>query len=373
MRLGYDAKRAFHNKSGLGNYSRDIIRIMMEYFPSNEFVLYNPKPGKINWLAQNTLARIQYPESFIWKKLPGLWRQTAISKQIEKDGIDIYHGLSGEIPRDLNKKGTKVAVTIHDLLFVRFPELYKPIDRKIYRNKFAFASQNADVVIAISEQTKRDIIEFLGCDEKKIKVHYQGCHPIFKRVFSMTDRHALLKELNLPEKFILNVGTLEKRKNALSILQAIKDSDHHLVLVGKSTNYVDELKSFIAVNKMEGKVHFLHGLSIEKLAVLYQAATVFCYPSIFEGFGIPIIESLFSRTAVITSSGSCFAEAGGPDSVYVAPNNIPSLKNQINDLMENETRRQQMEEAGFMFVQKFRDEIIAEKLMDIYTELYEEL
>ena len=184
MRLGYDAKRAFHNNSGLGNYSRDIIRIMMEYFPSNEFVLYNPKAGKNKWLPKNSAARIQYPESFIWKKLPGLWRQTAISKQIAKDRIEIYHGLSGEIPRGINKDLTKVIVTIHDLLFLRFPELYKPIDRKIYLNKFSFASQNADVVIAISEQTKRDIIEFLGCDERKIKVHYQGCHKAFKKEFS---------------------------------------------------------------------------------------------------------------------------------------------------------------------------------------------
>src|SRR5690606_17169071 len=100
----------------------------------------------------------------------------------------------------------------------------------------------------------------------------------------------------------------EKRKNILSLLEAIKDLEYHLVLVGKETKYTDVLKKFIMVNEMQDRVHFLRGIAMNDLATLYQAATLFCYPSIFEGFGIPVIEALYSKTAVITSSGSCFAE-----------------------------------------------------------------
>ncbi len=370
MRLGYDAKRAFHNSSGLGNYSRDIIRIMSENFPGNEFFLYNPKSkGNKKWLPENNHVQIRYPDTFFWKKFSGLWRQSAISKQIAKDKIDIYHGLSGEIPRGLDKAVSKVIVTIHDLIFMRYPELYKAIDRKIYLNKFAYAAKNADVVIAISEQTKRDIVEFLNCDEKKIIVHYQGCHPVFKKQFSFSHQEEIRKKRNLPEKFILNVGTLEERKNALSILQAVRDSNYHVVLVGRFTDYVKKLKQFIEDNQMQERVHFLHDIEIEELAVLYQMAVLFCYPSVFEGFGIPIIESLFSKTAVITSAGGCFSEAGGPDSIYVDTSDVPELRDQINDLMENEERRQRMEEAGFEFVQKFTDESIGKNLMRIYEDL----
>ncbi len=370
MRLGYDAKRAFHNSSGLGNYSRDIIRIMSEYFPENEFILYNPKSkGNKKWLPENNHVQIRYPDTFFWKRFSGLWRQSAISKQIAKDKIDIYHGLSGEIPRGLDKSVSKVIVTIHDLIFMRYPELYKAIDRKIYLNKFSYAAKNSDVVIAISEQTKRDIVQFLNCDEKKIIVHYQGCHPVFKKQFSISRQEETRKKRNLPEKFILNVGTLEERKNALSILQAVRNSNYHVALVGRPTDYVKKLRQFIEENQMQERVHFLYNIDIEELAILYQLATLFCYPSVFEGFGIPIIEALFSKTAVITSAGGCFSEAGGPDSVYVNPGDIPELSAQIDDLMENEERRKSMEDAGYEFVQKFRDEAIGKNLMKIYQDL----
>lgn len=371
MRLGYDAKRAFHNSSGLGNYSRDIIRIMSENFPESEYILYNPKSkGNKKWLPENNHVQICYPDTFFWKKFSGLWRQTAISKQIAKDKIDIFHGLSGEIPRGLDKSVSKVIVTIHDLIFMRYPELYKAIDRKIYLNKFAYAAKNADVVIAISEQTKRDIVHFLDCEEKKIIVHYQGCHPVFKKQFSISRKEEIRKKRNLPVKFILNVGTLEERKNAFSILQAVKDSNYHVVLVGRPTDYVKEMQQFIEENQIQERVHFLHDIEIDELAILYQLATLFCYPSVFEGFGIPIIEAMFSKTAVITSTGSCFSEAGGPDSVYVNPGDIPELTAQINDLMENIERRKNIEEAGYEFVQKFTDESIGKNLMKIYQDLY---
>lgn len=371
MRLGYDAKRAFHNSSGLGNYSRDIIRIMREYFPGNEFILYNPKSkGNKKWLPENIHVQIRYPESFFWKKFSGLWRQTAISTQIAKDKIDIYHGLSGEIPRGFNRSVSKAVVTIHDLIFMRYPELYKSIDRKIYLNKFAYAAKNADVVIAISEQTKQDIVQYLKCDEEKIIVHYQGCQPVFKQKFSISKLEEVRKKRNLPEKFILNVGTLEERKNSLFILQAVRNSNYHIVLVGRPTDYVTQLKQFIKENKMEERVHFLYNVEMEELAVLYQLATLFCYPSVFEGFGIPIIEALFSKTAVISTAGGCFAEAGGSASVYVNTGDISELNAQINDLMENEERRKSMEESGYKFVQKFTDESIGKNLMKIYKDLF---
>ena len=370
MRFGYDAKRAFHNFSGLGNYSRDMIRILSNQFPDQYYILYNPKPSKLDWIKESEHLKIHYPKSKLWKTFSSLWRQRAVSNQIKEDKIDLYHGLSGEIPRGIDRSKTKVVVTIHDLIFMRFPELYKPVDRKIYFSKVNSAVQNSDVIITISKQTKNDIIHFFQTDESKIKVHYQGCNPEFKKQYSLSTKNNLRERFNLPEKFILNVGTLEKRKNILSILQAIKDLSYHLVLVGKPTKYFNDLKAFIDENHMEQRIHFVHGLQMKELAALYQAATLFCYPSVFEGFGIPIIESLFSKTAVITSSGSCFEEAGGPGSVYVKAGDISHLRNEISDLMENEIRRHRIEELGYAFVQKFNDENVGNGMMKIYQELF---
>ncbi len=369
MRFGYDAKRAFHNNSGLGNYSRDIIRIMSQQFPENKYILYNPKPSKSRRVIEGENIQTVYPSSAFWKLSPALWRQIGITKHLKKDEIHLYHGLSGEITHKIDKKATKVIVTIHDLIPERFPELYTAVDRRIYRAKLKYAVDHADIVIAISEQTKQDIGRFLNADSSKIRVHYQGCHEAFKTEYSSKEKQEFKADFSLPEKFILNVGTLEKRKNVLSLLQAIKDLPYQLVLVGKQTNYADVLKEYIRANNMQNRVHFLQDLTMNQLAILYQAATLFCYPSIFEGFGIPIIEALYSKTAVITSSGSCFAEAGGPASVYVQPGDVSELKDSINHLMQSSEERKRMEDVGFEFVQKFNDENVGNELMKIYSEL----
>ena len=369
MRVGYDAKRAFHNDAGLGNYSRDIIRIMSQQFAENEYILYNPKPSVSGRVFESKNIRTVYPSSSFWKMSPGLWRQIGITKELKKDRIDLYHGLTGEIARGIDQDVTKVIVTIHDLIPERFPQLYKPVDRTIYRAKLKYAVNHADLVIAISEQTKADIIRYLNGDPAKIRVHYQGCHADFKKKYFSEEIENVRQSFSLPQKFILNVGTLEKRKNVLSLLQALKDLPYHLVFVGKQTKYVAVLKEFIRANNMQERVHFLQGITMNQLAILYQAATLFCYPSIFEGFGIPVIEALYSRTAVITSAGSCFSEAGGPDSLYVQPGDIKSLKTSVEFLMQSEHERKTMEEAGFHFVQKFNDENVGKELMKIYREL----
>lgn len=368
MRIGYDAKRIFHNTTGLGNYSRDLIRVLATHYPKNEYFLYNPKPKKVNRLALSENIKEVLPETKFWKKFSSIWRQKAISKQITDDNIEIYHGLSGELPIGLSS-GVKKIVTIHDLIFVRYPKLYSFFDRKIHFQKFKYACTIADKVVAISEQTKNDIVEFLKIDASKIEVIYQGCHNIFKERASEDFKKELLKRYNLPDNFILNVGTIEERKNALLIIQAVKNIDTTLVIVGRKTTYYDKIESFIKENSLESKVIFLEGLTLEELSALYQKAQVFVYPSIFEGFGIPIIEALYSKTPVITSKGGVFPEAGGENSVYVNSNNVNELINAIESLLSSEEKRTEIAQKGFEFAQKFNDEQIAENYMNLYLQL----
>src|SRR5690606_34677955 len=158
--------------------------------------------------------------TIINKILPSYWRTRGIVKDLEKDGIRIFHGLSGEIPIGLQKTQIKSVVTIHDLIFIRYPELYKPIDRIIYHKKFLHAARNADKIIAISEQTKRDIVDFFNIQEDRIEVIYQGCHPAFKKPITEEKKQDLIQRYQLPNNFVLNVGSVERRKNALQIVKA---------------------------------------------------------------------------------------------------------------------------------------------------------
>ncbi len=366
MFIGFDAKRIFHNTTGLGNYSRDLVRILANFYPNNTYFLYNPKPKKVKRFQLTYNMKEVLPNTAFWRKLSSIWRQKPISKQIKNDKIALFHGLSGELPRGLPKNIKKI-VTVHDLIFVRYPNLYSFFDRKMHFRKFKHACDIADKVIAISEQTKKDIINYLKIDASKIEVVYQGCHHIFKEIISAEERKSVIEKHNLPNNFILNVGTVEERKNALLIVKAIKDIDTNLVIVGNKTAYYQKIKKFIDTHKLQHKVFFLEGLTLRELASLYQSALLTVYPSIFEGFGIPIIESLYSKTPVITTKGGVFPEAGGKHSIYINPNDVNELSDAIKSLLTSEKKRNEIAEKGFEFVQKFNDDIIAKSIMKVYN------
>ena len=369
MKIGFDGKRAFHNATGLGNYSRDLLKILATFFSDNEYYVYNTKPKKIDRLSgfQNLIEK--QPTSTFWKKFSSIWRQGPILKQLKKDQIELYHGLSGEVPRGIEKSGIPSVVTIHDLIFVRYPELYSFFDRKIHLNKFKYAAERADKVIAISEQTKNDIIEFLGIEASKIEVVYQGCHAVFKDKASEAEKLKVKEKFKLPENFILNVGTIEERKNLLSVVKAINDLNTHLVVVGRKTKYYDKVFEYIQTNNLSNRIHFLEGVALNELATIYQLADIFVYPSVFEGFGIPIIEALYSKTPVVTTKGGVFPEAGGPNSCYIDPNNTLEFSKAIENILKNENLRKEMANKGHTFVQKFNDDVIANDIMKLYRSI----
>jgi glycosyltransferase involved in cell wall biosynthesis len=370
MNIGFEAKRVFHNKTGLGNYSRDLIRLLSNYFPENNYYLYNTKPSNKNlFIANNTNVFEKKPSTPFYTKFYNLWRQKGVVNDLIKDGITIFHGLSGEIPRGLQSKNIKSVVTIHDLIFVRYPHLYSFFDRKIHFYKFKKAAQEADLIIAISEQTKNDIIEFLKIEPKKIKVIYQGCHSVFKETYSEVECNEVATKFELPDKFILNVGTIEARKNILLAVKAIKKIDTYLVIVGNESSYAVEVKRYIAENNLKNKVLFLKNVSIKELAILYRLAQLFIYPSLYEGFGIPVIEALYSKTPVITTRGGVFPEAGGPNSIYVNPTSVVEMEEAILNLLNNDALRKEITRKGFEFVQKFNDESIAKQITKEYQRL----
>lgn len=362
MKIAFDAKRFFNNNSGLGNYSRDFIRILANYFPENEYILLAKKESK------KGKEILKLPNIIFHKLSNGLFsRQLKMGIDAQSLDAKIFHGLSGELPLRWKDKNIKKVVTIHDLIFMRFPQFYSWFDRKIHFWKFKNAAIQADVIIAISEQTKKDIIHYLKVPESKIKVVYQGCHTAFKEDYSQENLLKIKEKFGLPKRFILNVGTIEERKNLLSVVKALKNNSIPLVVIGKKTNYFKSVETYIQNNKIE--VYFLNNVSMIELAGIYKLADIFIYPSIFEGFGIPIIEAHYSQVPVITSNTSCLPEAGGEHALYVNPLNVEDIKEKIVFLWENESERKKMVENSQVFVQKFNDEKIAKNIMEVYNVL----
>lgn len=374
LKIGFDAKRAYQNYTGLGNYSRDLLKQMFSDFPENEYLLYTPKSTRnprLTFLNEYKNVSTRFPNSPVHKTFKGYWRSINLEKTLKKDNIDIFHGLSNEIPRRRNSNINYI-VTIHDLIFKRYPRNYRSIDRKIHNIKFRYAAKNADLTIAISEQTKRDLVNFYKIDPAKIKVLYQSCHDNFRRTYSSDVINHIKEKFQLPENFILNVGTIETRKNLNALIQAIPlmKNDLPIVVVGRKTKYFNFLKVQMTKLKIDpSRIMFLKNVSIEELPSIYKLADLFIYPSLFEGFGIPIIESLISGTPVITTKEGCFSEAGGPDSIYIDPLNYQEIAHAVDQLLEDTQQQQLMIAAGLKYVQKFDPKKLSKELMEIYQSI----
>ncbi|MBN1598590.1 MAG: glycosyltransferase family 4 protein [Bacteroidales bacterium] len=373
MKIGFDAKRAFYNKSGLGNYSRDLIKALHLYDPSQQYYLYTPSvKGAISFI-HNSDIRIKTPDKNFGKLCQAYWRSFLLTDRLKKDGIDLFHGLSNELPVNIHKKGIKSVVTIHDLIFMRFPQWYSTIDRYIYTRKFRYSGKVAKRVITVSEQTKNDLIEFFQIDENKIKVIYQGCNESFKKKLSGNDHRKIVDLYKLPSQFILYVGTIEERKNLLNIIKSIHLGQINipLVVVGRPTRYLRKVREFISENKVRNII-FMNQLPVEHLPAIYQLAEIFIYPSVFEGFGIPILEAMTSGIPVVTSTGSCFKEVGGKAAYYIDPYNTDEMICAIKSVLSENDRREEMIKKGYEQAEKFNNSDIAAKVMNAYREISDE-
>ena len=368
MKIGYDAKRAFNNHRGLGNYSRDTIRIIASHYPDTQIDLFTPKiDPSIRFDCPKNATVIQPKHNF----MTSLWRTFGITKEAGKRQLDLYHGLSHELPVGIEKTHIHTVVTMHDLIFISHPELYPFIDRKLYKTKYLRSCRVADRIIAVSQQTKNDLIELWGIDEEKITVIYQGCHPAFCKQVTENQKGNIKKKYNLPDSYLLNVGAIEPRKNQLLILNALKAGaiDTPLVIAGRKTNHIAELQQYIEKNKLQGQVHVLPNVAFTDMPALYQNASIFIYPSLYEGFGIPVVEALQSGVPVIAAKGSCLEESGGPDSRYVSPNDEVELAEQIMIVSRDNNLRNNMIEKGKAYAKQFSDDTIANSLMKLYNDL----
>lgn len=371
MIIGYDAKRAFCNRRGLGNYSRDVIRLMSHYYPENSYLLYTPKINDGLFDPDPTNTRTILPHGFIDKKIPSLWRSAGICKEIKAHNVNIFHGLSQELPVGIEKTGTKSVVTMHDAIFMRYPELYDPFYRTIFTKKNRYSCRVADRIIAISEQTKNDIIEFFGADPGKIDVVYQGCNNIFRQPVTPDDIAAVKRKYALPNDFIVTVGAIEKRKNQGIILDALHQGkiDIPLVIIGGKTKYAEEIAKKTHEYSLEHQIIVLDNVSTTDLPAIYHAALCMIYPSLFEGFGIPILEALCCQTPVITSQGSCFAETGGDAALYIDPENADDVANKLSRVLTDNQLANNMTNRGTIHAGKFTDEKIAKNIANIYNSL----
>lgn len=375
-----DAKRAFLNQRGLGNYSRDVIRLLTTYAPDNEYCLLTPryKGNAVSFLQEcswinpalsSDHCQLLLPEG-VWRPVPSLWRSYGCTSAIRhliatesKATQSIYWGLSGEVPLGIRKTGCKVVVTMHDCIFMRYPNLYSPTYRALFARKVQYACRVADLIIAISEQTKQDLMTFFQADEKKIHVVYQGCNNRFREPITEAQIAQAKSRYDLPDRYLLDVGAIEPRKNLMNLIRGMADAviDIPLVAIGAHSAYAEQCRQ--EAERLGVNLLLRHNVDFADFPALYKGAEVMCYPSIFEGFGIPILEAMCVGTPVLTSTGSCFAETGGEAALYADPYDPNEIGQQLQKILTDTNVSRQMREMGYMQAQRFSDRCVAENLL----------
>jgi glycosyltransferase involved in cell wall biosynthesis len=383
MKIAFDAKRAYQNSTGLGHYSRTLISSLATFHSEHEYYLCAPK--LTNRFNAETFSNVHniVPQGFLSNKLKSVWRSNWVKKDLLANKIELYHGLSHEIPVGISKTKIKSVVTIHDLIFERYPDQYNWLDVQIYRKKFTYACEHANRIIAISKQTKDDIIEFYKIPESKIDICYQSCNPAFAQTVSEDEKQRIKKQYNLPDKFFLYVGSIIVRKNLLTIVKALaslKDKlNIPLVVIGEGGKYKQQVVDYIDQQNLQLQVIFLsdnpmnQSLQSYKTAIdfpaIYQQAVCMIYPSVFEGFGIPVLEALWSRLPAITSNISCMPETGGDAAYYVDPYSVTEIAKAMFDVATNEQLRNDMKEKGWKHAHNFTPQKCADDVMQVYLRL----
>jgi len=366
MNIAYDAKRVFHNSTGLGNYSRTLLTNLATMYSEHEYYLCTPElsdhPFALNY------CEVPYRHIIPAKNTPGAWwRSLGIAKDLAKNNIQIFHGLSNELPAGLAARNIPSVVSMHDLLFMDFPGDYKWMDRQIYRHKFSKACERANKVIAISNATKDKLVNYFKVKEEKIEVVYQAVNPFYASESPQVLKTTVRAKWDIREEFILFVSALSPRKNIMGLLKALQTMKKPPLLIAVGYGNPKKAKEFARKNRIP--VIFTGSISNAELRALYQQAKMFVYPSLGEGFGIPIVEAMMSRTPIITSNISSMPEVAGHAAILVDPNDPENIATAIRQLFDNEALCNDLINAGMEQMKKFSYEECTAPVMRIYEEL----
>jgi len=360
MNIGFDAKRAFLNHTGLGFYSRNLISAVQES-TEHQLVLFTPHV-KISFpLSKST--KVIRPSPILPNFLGSIWRSFLISCHRETRKLDIYHGLSGELPFFLPNSVKKV-VTIHDILFERFPEDYPFLDRWFARLKSKYACRSANTIIAVSQGTRQDLIDFYNINPEKIVV---VSVPV-----TISSKAEIMKLHSRP--FIIMVASFQSRKNQILLIKAFEALadrvDFDLILIGKGSATLTSCKKYVSKSTINSRIHFRETVSDNELPSYYKQAIYSVYTSLYEGFGIPIIESISYGCPILASDNMVHREVGGTAAVYFKNGSIQDLKDKILEMQSNiKTYKAQVSEIQKTIMEKYSPSHIGKQVIAIYDSL----
>jgi glycosyltransferase involved in cell wall biosynthesis len=378
MKVSIELQPCLKNKSGIGVYTYELTK-RLENFKDIKF------QGNIfNFLNRNDIEQ-DIPDLTLNKNICSLfpysiyrriWRCMPIKYNVLfRNDADIYQFFNFIVPTNISGK---VITTIHDLTYILYPETMDKKNRERLKKDMINTVNRVDYILTISENSKNDIIKYLNIPEDKITVIYPGVDEIYKQVLDEKHIEKIKRKYNIIGRYLLYLGTLEPRKNIETIIKSyndfIKSSDEDikLVLAGKKGWLYDSIFNLVSEYGLENNVVFTDYVDDSDKPALYQGAEIFLFPSLYEGFGIPVAEAMASRTPVITSNSSSLPEVAGDSAIITEPLDYRKISESIKKILRDSNIRQKMIENGIKQVEKFNWDDSAEKLRKIYIDLYNE-
>lgn len=376
MRVSLELQPCLKNKSGIGIYTYELAKLLQK----NKDIELS---GEIfNFLNRNDISKdieglnmpIKLCTLFPYGVYRRIWNMIPINyNKLFNSNADIYHFFNFIVPPRI--KG-KVITTIHDMTYVLYPETMDKRNLKRIKDDIVYSVERSDKIITVSESSKRDIIKYLNVPEEKIEIVYNGVHYYeFSGILTKEKRLMVRSKYSLPEKYILYMGTLEPRKNIESILESyyvLKKnyaSEVKLVIAGKKGWLFENIFSVVEKLKLQNDVVFTDYVDELDKAAIYQMASLFVFPSIYEGFGIPVLEAMAASVPVITSNVSSLPEVAGDAAVLVEPKDINSLAESMHKILSDDDFKLELVEKGHIQAKKFTWQSSAEKLYEIYKSI----
>lgn len=296
---------------------------------------------------------------------------------IKRHKIDLFHSPISYIPPGVN---IPAIMTIHDLRYFHFPETYTRLRRNFLEKMIPISAKRAWKIIAVSEYTKKDIIEKLGIPPEKIIVIHEGIDSKkFTQQYDSSLQNEIKKKYQLPSKYILAVGHLEPRKNYIRLLEAFKifkekyKSPHSLVIVGQENWFYKNIYKRVNELKIDNFIHFTGYVPDDDLVIIYKSATVFIAPSIFEGFGLTPLEAMAAGVPVIVSNAAAHPEICGDAALYFNPYNIDEIAETLEQTISNEHIREMLKQKAVSQISKFKWSDCCSKTFQLYKHCLEQL
>jgi glycosyltransferase involved in cell wall biosynthesis len=375
LRVGFDATPAVRQGGGIGRYTRELLRALAAVDTQTRYRLYYAAgPGA----AAYPLPRL--PSNFSLRRLPfddiwlsRLWHrlQLPIPANWITGPIDLLHSPDFTLPPVAGR--TRTLLTVHDLSFVRDPDSAVPVLRDYLNRAVPRSVARADHVLADSAATRDDLVELYQTPLEKITVLYSGVNDSFRPIRDPALLAAVRQRYGLgADPYVLAVGTLQPRKNYVRLIRAFAQLDQpglRLVIVGGRGWMFDSIFSEVGRLGLEGRVLFPGFADDADLPALYSAARVLAYPSLYEGFGLPILEAFACGTPVVTSTASCLPEVAGDAALLVAPEDEAALAGALSRAVCDDSLRADLVRRGFERLKHFSWEASARQLVGIYRRL----